>query len=155
MDSTTRLSPDFNAFIDVCSRHDVRFLIVGDYALAVHGHPRMTKDLDVLVEATPENAALLMLALEEFGFGGIGLEAGDVVAPGAVIQLGYPPIRIDILTSIDGVSFDDAYGHRVDVEIGGRAVPFIGRDQLIANKEATGRLQDLADVERLRSNDAG
>ncbi len=148
-----RLSPDFNAFIDVCSRHGVRFLIVGGYALAAHGHARTTKDLDVFVEPTAENASVLMAALTEFGFGGIGLEASDFSAPGSVIQLGYPPVRIDLLTAIDGVSFAEAFAHHIEAPVDGRLVPFIGRDELIANKQATGRLQDLADVERLRSAD--
>jgi hypothetical protein len=150
-----RLSPDFNAFIDVCSRHGVRFIIVGGYALAAHGHARTTKDLDVFVEATPDNAVVLMAALSEFGFGGIGLEASDFSEPGAVIQLGYPPVRIDLLTALDGVSFAEAFEHHIEAPVDGRLVPFIGRAQLIANKEATGRLQDLADVERLRSDDVG
>jgi predicted nucleotidyltransferase len=150
-----QLSLDFNAFIDVCKRHGVRFLIVGGYAVAAHGHARMTKDLDVFVEATDENADTLMAALTEFGFGGIGLKAADFTEPGAVIQLGSPPVRIDLLTSIDAVSFDEAYDQHVEIEVDGRSVPFIGREQLITNKEATGRLQDLADVERLRSDDAG
>lgn len=148
-----RLSPDFNAFIDVCKRHGVRFLIVGGYALAAHGHARTTKDLDVFIEPTPQNAAVLMEALTEFGFGGIGLEASDFSKPGTVIQLGYPPVRIDLLTALDGVSFADAYEHHIEAPVDGRPVPFIGRDQLISNKQATGRLQDLADVERLRSDD--
>lgn len=150
-----QLSLDFNAFIDVCKRHGVRFVIVGGYALAAHGHARMTKDLDVFVEATNENAAALMAALTEFGFGGIGLESSDFTAPGVVIQLGYPPARIDLLTSIDAVSFAEAFDQHVEFDVDGRPVPFIGREQLIANKEATGRLQDLADVERLRSVDSG
>lgn len=149
-----RLSPDFNAFIDACSRNGVRFLIVGGYALAVHGHPRTTKDLDVLVEPTADNADRTMTALTEFGFGGIGLEAADFAEPGAVVQLGYPPLRIDLLTSIDGVAFADAHASRVEIDVDGRSVPFISREHLIANKAATGRLQDLADVERLQSADA-
>ena len=109
----------------------------------------------MFVEATDENADTLMAARTEFGFGGSGLKAADFTEPGAVIQLGYPPVRIDLLTSIDAVSFDEAYDQHVEIEVDGRSVPFIGREQLIANKEATGRLQDLADVERLRSDDAG
>ena len=146
------LHRDFNAFIDCCAARGVRFLVVGGYALAAHGHPRMTKDLDVLVEPDPSNAERLVAALGDFGFGTIGLETADFIEPGAVVQLGYPPIRIDILTSIDGVPFEQAYDRRADVDVDGRHVPVIGRDELIANKRATGRLQDLADVERLEAD---
>ena len=146
------LHRDFNAFIDCCTARGVRFLVVGGYALAAHGHPRMTKDLDVLVEPDPSNAERLVAALGDFGFGTIGLETADFIEPGAVVQLGYPPIRIDILTSIDGVPFEQAYDRRADVDVDGRHVPVIGRDELIANKRATGRLQDLADVERLEAD---
>lgn len=144
-----QLSPDFSAFFAVCRRHDVRLVVVGAYALALHGHPRMTKDLDVLVEPSPGNAAALMAALEEFGFGGIGLTADDFAAEGVVVQLGYPPNRIDLLTSIDGVPFADAFARRQVMTVDGTEIPCIAREDLLANKRATGRLQDLADVERL------
>lgn len=147
-----RLSPDFNAFVDACVARGVRFLVVGGYALAAHGHPRMTKDLDVLVEPEPANAERLIAALADFGFGAIGLTAADFTEPGAVIQLGYPPLRIDLLTSLDGVPFEEAYEGRVEIDVDGRPIPVIGRDALIANKRATGRHQDLADVERLESD---
>ena len=147
-----QLNPDFNAFIDICARRGVRFLIVGGYALAAHGHPRMTKDLDILVGADPGNAECLLASLDEFGFGSLDLTAADFAEPGAVIQLGYPPVRIDLLTSVDGVEFEQAYADRVEIEIDGRPVPVIDRPSLIANKRATGRLQDLADVERLESD---
>ena len=146
---TMQLSPDFSAFFAACRRHDVRLVVVGAYALALHGHPRMTKDLDILVEPSPANAGALMAALEEFGIGGIGLGPDDFVAEGVVVQLGCPPNRIDLLTSIDGVSFADAYARRQVMEIDGIEVPFIARADLLANKRASGRLQDLADVERL------
>lgn len=149
---TMQLNPDFNAFIDICARRRVRFLVVGGYALAVHGHPRMTKDLDILIDADSENVERLLAALEEFGFGSLGLGADDFTEPGSVIQLGYPPVRIDILTSADGIVFSTAYEDRVDAEIDGREVPVIGREALIANKRATGRTQDLADVERLEAD---
>lgn len=147
-----RLSPDFNAFVDACSAKGVRFLVVGGYALAAHGHPRMTKDLDVLVDPAPGNADRLLAALEDFGFGSLGLTAKDFTEPGAVVQLGYPPLRIDLLTSLDGVAFEEAHAGRIEIAVDGRSIPVIGRDALIANTRATGRLQDLADVERLESD---
>jgi hypothetical protein len=152
MDSTMQLSRDFSEFVDACSARGVRFLVVGGYAVAAHGHPRMTKDLDVLVDPARDNADRLVAALGDFGFGSVGLVAEDFIAPGEVVQLGYPPVRIDLLTSLDGVEFDAAYAGRVDVDIDGRSIPVIGRAELIANKRATGRLQDLADVERLEAD---
>lgn len=138
------LDRDFSAS---CAAHEVRYLIVGGYAVAAHGHPRFTKDLDVWVWIDEQNANRLVAALADFGFGDLGLTPGDFLDEGSVIQLGYPPKRIDILTQVDGVRFDDCWPRRVEIEVGGQRVPFIAVDDLVANKKATGRLQDLADVE--------
>jgi hypothetical protein len=148
------LDRDFSEFIACCVERDVRFLIVGGYALAAHGHPRFTKDLDVWVWLDAANAGRLVAALEDFGFGSLGLTASDFGEPDVVVQLGHAPKRIDLLTSIDGVEFDDCWPVRVEIEISGRAVPFIDVDHLVLNKRASGRLQDLADVEALRASDA-
>jgi hypothetical protein len=144
---------DFREFVASFIAHDVRFLIVGGYALAAHGLPRATGDLDAWVWVGGDNAQRILSALEEFGFGGLGLAAADFERPGHVIQLGYPPYRIDILTAIDGVQFEDAWDHRIDVSIGEATAPFIGRAELIANKRAANRPQDIADVERLTRAD--
>jgi hypothetical protein len=144
-----KLSHDLNEFVACCVAHDVRFLVVGGYAVAAHGHPRLTKDLDVWIWLGPGNAERLLAALDDFGFGEVGLTTEDLSAPGVVIQLGYPPNRIDLLTSIDGVEFEDCYPQRISLTLSGVPVPFIDRDSLIANKRASGRLQDLADVEAL------
>jgi hypothetical protein len=146
MDGRMELDPDFNEFIASCVAHDVRFLIVGGYAVAAHGHPRFTKDLDVWVWLDTQNANRLVSALEDFGFGSLGLTPADFLEEGTVIQLGYPPKRIDILTQVDGVHFDACWERRVEVGVGGQRVPFISADDLVANKKASGRLQDLADV---------
>jgi len=123
--------------------------IVGGYALAAHGLPRYTGDLDAWVWVDTENARRVMAALTSFGFGSLGLKEADFVTPDVVVQLGHPQLRIDLLTSIDGVNFDDAWPRRVILSIGGIDVPFIGRDDLIANKRAADRPQDRADVARL------
>jgi hypothetical protein len=140
------LNPDFQEFLRSFVGHDVRFLIIGGYALAAHGHPRYTKDLDVWVWADPSNAERVVSALEEFGFGGLGLTSSDFEAPDVVVQLGREPQRIDILTFATGLEFDEAYSHRVLVDVGGLLTPFISVDDLRTNKLATGRLRDRADA---------
>jgi hypothetical protein len=145
-----RLDQDFKEFIALLNEHEVRYLIVGGYAVAVHGHPRYTKDLDVWILTETGNADRLLSALEEFGFGSLGLTRGDFVTRDQVIQLGYPPNRIDILTSLEGVSFEDCYDSRAVVELEGLLVPFISLDDLRKNKRALGRHQDLADLENLK-----
>jgi hypothetical protein len=147
------LDKDFNEFVELFLEHNVRFLIVGGYALAAHGLPRATGDLDAWVWINPENAQNIMRALNAFGFQNLSLTESDFSKEDSIIQLGYPPFRIDILTSIDGVAFDQAWEKKVVVELNGMNVPFIGRDDLITNKKAAGRPQDIADVSRLTSED--
>ena len=147
------LDKDFNEFVELFLEHNVRFLIVGGYALAAHGLPRATGDLDAWVWINPENAQNIMRALNAFGFQNLSLTESDFSKEDSIIQLGYPPFRIDILTSIDGVAFDQAWEKKIVVELNGMNVPFIGREDLITNKKATGRPQDLADVSRLTSED--
>lgn len=143
------LTPDFVEFIESCAGRDVRFLIVGGYAVAAHGHPRATKDLDVWILADPENADRLIEALDDFGMGSIGLTRDDFLEPDVVIQLGYPPVRIDILTSISGVSFDECWDNRVVIDIGSVEAGLISAADLIANKRAAGRPQVLVDADIL------
>jgi hypothetical protein len=129
-----------------------RFIVVGAHALAVHGVPRATQDLDVWIEATESNARRVWSALVGFGapLEDLGIEAADFLKPDTVVQLGLPPNRIDILTGITGVEdFTSAWEERVEREVAGRSVPFLGRETLIRNKRAAGRLKDLADVEAL------
>lgn len=144
-----QLDPNFREFIGLLAEHDVRFLVVGGYAVAVHGHPRYTADLDLWIWAAPDNARATLAALREFGFTDLEVGEDDLTEPDVVLQVGYPPLRIDLLTSIDGVDFADCHDRRVDVEIGGTTVPFIGLADLRANKLASGRHQDLADLEAL------
>lgn len=149
MDGPMELNRDFSEFIEFFVAREVAFLVVGGYAVAAHGHPRYTKDLDIWIRVDPVNAASVMFALDDFGFGNLGLVADDFLADDVVVQLGREPKRIDLLTFVSGVEFDDAYEHRSMIEVGDLAVPVIGRTELRRNKLATGRLRDLADVEDL------
>lgn len=144
------LNRDFREFFESLVRHDVRFLVVGGYAMAAHGHPRFTKDLDVWVWMDPGNSDAVLAALDEFGFGSLGLTRDDFLTPDTVVQLGYPPQRIDLLTSPSGVEFEECWDDRLMVDIHGTRVPFIGLDGLIANKSAAGRDQDEVDAKVLR-----
>ena len=140
------LNQDFQEFVELFVAHEVEFLIVGGYALAAHGHPRYTKDLDVWVWLGPENAQRIISAIEEFGFGNLGLTAADFQEPDVMVQLGHEPKRIDILTFASGLHFADAYKNRVNITIWNVQVPFISVDYLRRNKLATGRPRDIADA---------
>jgi hypothetical protein len=133
------------AFID----RNVRFLLVGAYALAVHGRPRATGDLDIWVDATPDNAARVMQALADFGAPLTQVTEADFARPGVVFQMGLPPGRIDVLTQLTGLTFDEAWPTRTQAAVGPVTVNVIGRDAFIKNKRATGRAKDLGDVESL------
>jgi predicted nucleotidyltransferase len=144
------LNQDFREFIQSLNDNGVRYLVVGGYAVALHGHPRYTKDIDIWIELSEANAARLVEALREFGFGSLGLEVADFLVADQIIQLGYPPNRIDLITSLEGVDFETCYEVRVEVEIDDVTVNFIDLENLKQNKKATGRLQDLADLENLQ-----
>ena len=143
------VAKDFEEFFASFNKAGVKYLIVGGYAFALHAHPRYTGDMDVFVRAAEENAHRVMEALLDFGFIVSSLSWRDFAAPGKVVQLGQPPLRIDIMTAIDGVAFDEAWARRVDAHYGDQPVPFISKADLIANKRATGRKQDLLDLESL------
>jgi hypothetical protein len=144
------LNQDFKEFIRSLNEHNVRYLIIGGYAVAFHGHPRYTKDLDVWIELAPKNAANILKALAQFGFGSLGLTEADFLESDQIIQLGYPPSRIDILTTLAGVDFENCYASRVITTIDNIPMNFIDLENLKKNKKATGRLQDLADLENLK-----
>ncbi len=143
------LNQDFKEFIQSLNDKHVRYLIIGGYAVALHGYPRYTKDIDVWLEMSPENAANMVKALEQFGFASLGLQAVDFLVPDQIIQLGYPPNRIDLITTPPGINFDSCYASRVEVVIDETTVNFIDLDNLKKSKKAAGRLQDLADLENL------
>lgn len=143
------LNKDFKEFAELLNSTGVDYLVVGGYALAAYGHPRYTGDLDIWVRRSSGNAGKLLEALRQFGFGTLGLTEGDFLLPDRVIQLGYPPARIDLLTSKDGVEFDSCFAARVIMDVNGTSLPFIGLDDFRSNKRASGRARDLADLESL------
>jgi len=146
------LNRDFKEFAESLHARGVEYLIIGGYALAAHGHPRYTGDIDFWIRPTPDNLERLLTALKDFGFGSPGLATHDFT-PDAVIQLGQPPRRIDLMTKIDGVDFDRCYARRETVELAGLRLKIIGLEDFKANKRATGRLKDLADLEGLEPPD--
>lgn len=133
------------AFID----HSVRFMIVGAYALGVHGRPRATGDLDVWVDPTPDNAESIIRALDQFGAPTGEITAADFSQPGIVFQMGLPPLRIDVLTELSGLTFPEAWSSRTQAPFGPLTVDVIGREAFVKNKRATGRARDLGDIEAL------
>jgi hypothetical protein len=143
------LGKDIRELLRLLEKHGVRYMIVGGFAVAAHGFPRYTKDLDVWVECSRDNALRLIAAIDEFGFGSLGLTARDFETPDLVIQLGYEPNRVDLLTGLTGVNFEDAYPRRVTATVGDLELPVIDRLSLAANKRAFGRAQDIADAEDL------
>lgn len=145
------LNPDFKEFIQSLNDNQVRYLVIGGYAVALHGYPRYTKDIDIWIEMTPGNAENMMKALAEFGFASVDLQSADFLVPDQVIQLGYPPNRIDLITTPDGVNFETCYSSRLQTEMDGVMVNFIDLENLKVNKRASGRFQDLADLENLEN----
>ncbi|MBZ0267504.1 hypothetical protein K8I85_05065 [bacterium] len=143
------MNRDLIELLAAFNAHGVEYIVVGAHALAAHGHVRATKDLDVWVRATPENASKTLKALAEFGAPLHDLTEEDLAAAGTVFQIGVAPLRVDIITAIDGVEFEAAWPDRLSVRLEGTPVSVLSRHHLIANKKASGRLQDLADVERL------
>ncbi len=149
-----KLPQDWNEFIGLLFAHRVRFLIVGAHALAASGRPRATQDLDVWVEPSLENAECICNALTEFGFAELGAARSEFAQPDRLATLGRVPLRIDVMTSIDGVIFSEAWAERLDAPFGEHRVGFLSRRLLIQNKLATGRTKDRLDVELLREGDA-
>jgi hypothetical protein len=149
------LNEGFRDLLVLLADAGVEFVIVGAYALAFHGAPRASGDIDLFVRPTPDNAERLFEALARFGapLRANGICAADFTRPGTVYQIGLPPRRIDILTEISGVSFDEAWASRATGDVEGRLVAFIGRAALLKNKHASGRPKDLADAARLRRAD--
>jgi hypothetical protein len=144
------LSKDLREFVELLNSRKIKYLLVGGHAVGFHGHPRYTGDVDFLIDTSPENAARVAAAVSDFGFGSLGLQEGDFRAPEMVIQLGRAPNRIDLLTSVAAVSFEEAWKTRVETRLGGLPVWVISKDLLVQNKLAAARPQDLADVAKLR-----
>jgi hypothetical protein len=148
-----RVESDFEDVIECFNRHSVEFLLVGAYALAHHGVPRATQDLDLYIRPTLENARRVVQALAAFGFS--GLQEEDAATPGRVIMMGRPPMRIDLLTRITGVTWDEAWEGREALNYGEQQLFVIGKRELLANKAATGRTKDKADWELLQHDTGG
>ena len=143
------VQPDFKELLALFNAQKVDYIIVGAYALASYGSPRYTGDMDILVYPDPENAKRILLALNEFGFGSLGLTEEDFTTPDRVIQIGVIPVRIDLVTSLTGVSWEEAVRGRVAGSYGDVRVYYLGREQFILNKRALGRKKDLADLEAI------
>jgi hypothetical protein len=144
------LNRDFKEFLQLLNDNQVRYLVAGGHAVALYGYPRYTKDLDIWVELDQGNAERLVAALEQFGFASLELTAEDFLEPGTIIQLGYPPNRIDLLTTLTGVDFAACFESRAVIHVDDIAVNFIDLDNLRRNKRSAGRPQDLADLDNLK-----
>jgi hypothetical protein len=147
------LSKDLREFIECLNSNRVDYLVVGALAVSWHGFARYSADVDFLVRPTEPNAQRLLKAIRDFGFGSLDIQLQDLTAPGKVIQLGFEPNRIDLMTSVTGVSFDEAWQTRSSGRLDGIPVDFIGRTALLLNKESTGRAKDRIDAEELRKKD--
>ena len=141
---------DFREFIELLIKNKAEYLIVGGYAVGIHGHPRYTGDLDIWLNPTPQNAEKILKSVNEFGFSSFKLTKEDFTKPGNVIQLGYPPLRIDLLTEIDGVTFDECFKNRKEVIMGDIKMNFIGYNDLLKNKKESGRPRDIDDIDNLK-----
>jgi len=145
------LNKDFREFIKLLNSNNVKYLVVGGYALAFHGYPRYTKDIDIWLLINQENAANIIKTLLEFGFVSENISKDDFLKSDIIIQLGYPPNRIDLITTCDGIDFEKCYENKIQIEIEGLTINFIDVESLKINKKKTGRTQDLADLENLES----
>ena len=143
------VQPDFKDLLRLFNVHKVEYMIVGGYALAYHGAPRYTGDIDIYVKPDSQNAEQIMKALADFGFSSVGLTVEDFENPDKVIQLGVPPVRVDIITSISGILWKDASLGCIDGKYGDVPVKYIGLNEFIINKRTTGRKKDLSDLEAL------
>lgn len=143
------LAPDFNEFFRLLNDERVEFVVVGAYALALHGVPRYTGDMDILVRPAPDNAERLLRVIRSFGFPAPELTVETIVARTCLIQMGVPPVQLHIMSDIDGVTWDDVWRDREVAVLSGLDIPFIGRRSFISNKRAAGRPKDLADIEAL------
>ncbi len=148
-----KVSKDLREFIELLNSRKVNYVIVGGHAVGYHGYPRFTGDIDFFVESSRSNAVLLEKLMADFGFAGLNLTAADFQQPEIVIQLGRPPNRIDILTSITGVNFADAWRTKIKAVMDGLPVFILSKELLIQNKRAVQRTQDLADLKRLEGMD--
>jgi len=148
-ESAMEAQNDFRELLALFNAHEVDYIVVGAFALAHHGAPRYTGDLDILVRPDAENGGRIVRALAGFGFGSLGLSIGDFTAPDKVVQLGVPPVRVDLVTALTGVTWQEASAGRVKGTFGDVPVFYLGKKQFIQNKRALGRMKDLADIEAI------
>ncbi|MEO8166731.1 MAG: nucleotidyltransferase [bacterium] len=141
--------PDFREFIQLLNANRVEYLLVGGYAVVLHGYPRLTGDMDIWVRPSTENAERVLATLDDFGVGSLGFKLEDFNTQGKVNQLGVPPLRIDVITAIDGVTFEVAYGRRNEIEVNGVKISLISLEDLLTNKKKSGRPKDIDDLDNL------
>ncbi|WP_144604644.1 nucleotidyltransferase [Algoriphagus algorifonticola] len=144
------LAKDFEDFLLLLNKHDVKYMVVGGYALAFHGKPRFTGDLDIWIKISEENAKKMLAVIKDFGLGTLEFEKEDFLQEGYITQIGYPPLRIEILNNIDGVEFEEAYLNKQIIVEDDLEISFIGLNDLLKNKIATGREQDILDVKEIK-----
>ena len=149
MKKQLNLEPDFLDFIKLCNQYKVKYLVIGGFAVSVHGYPRSTKDMDVSIELEDDNANKMVQVIHEFGFASLRLTKDDFTKPDFITQLGHEPVRIDILNDLDGVTFEEAWNNKKVVVMFGEPVNFIGYNDLLKVKAKAGRPQDLADIDKL------
>ena len=141
---------DFEDFISLCNKYELEYLVIGGFAVSVHGYPRATKDLDLCINKTEANAKKILSILKDFGFGSLNFKMEDFLKEGVIVQLGYEPIRIDILNDLNGIDFNFAFENKRVVNMNGVPTNFIGYNELLINKERAGRDKDLLDVKKLK-----
>jgi predicted nucleotidyltransferase len=144
------LAKDFEDFIRILNSHDVEYMVVGGYALGFHGAPRYTGDIDIWIKLSEVNASKMVKVIIEFGFSSLGFETSDFLKEGYISQIGQPPLRIDILNSIDGLTFEEAAVNMQIIDLDGLQVSYVGLNDFIRNKESTGRLKDRSDIEEIK-----
>ena len=150
MKKKINLEKDIIDFIKLCNKHNVKYLVIGGYAVSIHGYPRSTKDIDVCIEMSDLNATKMVEVIKDFGFGSLKLNKEDFLKKHFITQLGFPPLRIDILNDLDGITFEEAWKNKKIVNIENVPVNFIGYNELIIVKQKAGRPQDIADVDKLK-----
>ncbi|HZX10339.1 MAG TPA: nucleotidyltransferase [Acidobacteriota bacterium] len=147
-----RVEKDYQEFLKLLNKHKVKYCIIGAYAVAFYAKPRYTKDLDIFVEPTVDNAKKILKVLKEFGFGDLSITLDDLTREGNIFQLGYEPVRIDLLTKMEGLEFQEVWTDKVTGDYGSEKVNFIGLDDLIKNKKISGRPSDKVDIELLEKS---
>lgn len=146
-----KLETDFIDFIKLCNKYEVEYLVIGGYAVSIHGYPRSTKYLDICIKISEENATKMVRVIKDFGFASLKLTKEDFLKRDFITQLGHEPVRIDILNDLDGVPFEEAWKNKRVMEFEGSEINFIGYAELLKVKEKAGRLQDIADINKLKS----